>query len=67
MRGKWTLYIDQYGNKWGAHTVTALRAKIGGGRVSKLYRDSRDGGAVHVGYIVGPHWCTAYQPVELPA
>jgi hypothetical protein len=67
MRGIWTLYIDQYGNKWGASTIAELRAKIGGGRVAKMYRDKRDGAAVHCGYVIGRHWCTAYQPVELAA
>lgn len=67
MRGVWTLYVDQYGNHWGASTVAELRAKIGRGRVAKMYRDKQDGGAVHCGYIVGPYWCTAYRPVELAA
>lgn len=67
MRGKWTLYIDQYGKRCGASTVRELRDLLGGGRVAKMYRDKADGRAVHVGYIVGGHWCTAYQPVEIPA
>lgn len=67
MNGEWMLYIDQYGNKWGARTVKELREKIGGGKVEKMYRDKLHGDTVHVGYIVGEHWCTAYRPVELPA
>lgn len=69
MNGKWTLYIDQYGNRFGAATVKELRAKIGcgGSRVSKMYRDKKDGRTVHVGYVVGTQWCTAYQPVERAA
>ena len=66
MRGNFTLYIDQFGNKWGASTVAELRSNIGGGRVAKMYRDVA-GGAVHCGYIVGAHWCTAYRPVEIAA
>lgn len=67
MRGKWTLYIDQFGNRWGAATLRELREKLGGGRIAKMYRDKTNGTAVHCGYIVGRHWCTAYQPVELAA
>ena len=61
-----TLYIDQYGNRWWARTVKELRSVIGmgGSRVSKMYQDKKDGRTVHVGYIVGTHWLTAFQPVE---
>jgi hypothetical protein len=65
MNGKATLFIDQYGNKWWSRTVKELREKIGGGRVSKMYADKLDGRTVHTGYVVGPHWCSAYQPVEV--
>lgn len=67
MNGEWLIYIDQYGNKWGARTVKELREKIGGGKVERMYQDKLNGDTVHVGYIVGEHWCTAYRPVELPA
>lgn len=67
MRGKWTLYIDQYGQPVWARTVKELREKCGGGRVFKLYRDKEDGRSVHVGYGVGSRWFDAYWPVELPA
>ena len=67
MNGKPTLYLDQYGNKWFARTVKELRGRIGGGRVSKMYRDTKDGRPVHVGYVVGQHWCEAFQPVRNPA
>lgn len=67
MRGKLTLYLDQYGNRFFARTVAELRDKIGGGRVSRMYADKNDGHTVHVGYVVGPHWCTAFQPMEMPA
>lgn len=67
MNGKLMLYIDQYGNKWHARTVSELREQIGGGKISKMYIDKADGRTVHIGYIVGQHWCRAYMPVELPA
>lgn len=69
MKGKWTLYIDQYGNKIGASTLKELikkvRERIGGGRVYKMYVDKKDGSVCHVGYVIGDHWFNAYQPVEI--
>ena len=65
MKGKFVLYLDQFGNKWTARTVRELREKIGGGRVGKMYADKKDGRTVHVGYVVGRHWCSAFQPVEI--
>lgn len=69
MRGKRLLYVDQYGNRFYASTVAELRSQIGmgGSRVSKMYRDRKDGSVVHVGYVVGCHWLTAYAPVEAAA
>lgn len=67
MNGKAILYIDQYGSKFWSTTLTELREKIGGGRVSKMYRDKKDGSTVHVGYVIGQHWLSAYQPCEVPA
>ena len=66
MNGKRTLYLDQWGNKFWASTVKDLRKQIemGGSRVSKMYVDKKDGAAAHVGYVIGPHWLTAYQRVE---
>ena len=61
MRGKFMLYVDQWGNKFYARTIKELREKIGGGRVSKMYVD-REGRAYHSGYVVGRHWCEAYIP-----
>ena len=67
MKGKRTLYIDQWGNRFWANTVKELRNQIGrgGSRVSKMYRDKKDGRIVHVGYVIAEHWLTAYQPVEV--
>ena len=67
MKNKFTLYINQYGNKIGATTVKSLREQAGGGRVSKMYIDKKDGKSYHVGYVVGKQWFTAYKPVEIPA
>lgn len=66
MRGKPMLYRDQFGSCWTARTVRELHEQIGG-RVSKMYRDAPNGVALHVGYVVGQHWCTAYTPWAQPA
>ena len=57
MHGKNTLYLDQWGHKYWAKTVKELRAQIEGGgrRVSKLYRDKKDGSVVSIGYVVSIH------------
>lgn len=67
MKNKYRLYIDQYGNKFGAKSVRELRRKIGNGgsRVSKMFVD-RKGQTLHTGYVVGRHWLTMYKPVEIP-
>jgi hypothetical protein len=66
MRGIWTLFIDQYGNKFSAKTVKELREKIGGGRVSKMYIDA-NGKTYQTGYVIGQHWLTAYRSFTTPA
>ena len=69
MKSKFTLYIDQYGNRFYAYSLKELRSKIGmgGSRVSKMFQDKKDGSTVHTGYVIGSHWLTAYQPVEIAA
>lgn len=67
MHGKVTLYRDQYGNTWFARTVRELHRQLGGKRPAKMYVDTKDGRTLHVGYVVGRHWCTAYQRVEQEA
>lgn len=67
MNGKLMLYIDQYGNKVFARTRKELVSESGGGRISKMYCDKKDGRIVHVGYVVGNRWFSMFQPMELPA
>lgn len=66
MRRIKTLYLDQYGNQFTADTVKELRQQIPG-RCSKMYIDRKDGSALHIGYVIGQHWLTMYQRVEVPA
>ena len=66
MNGKLTLYMDQMGNHWFAHSAKELRSKIGRGHISPMYRDKVNGQTVKVGYVIGQHWCTAFQPLEIP-
>ena len=63
MRGNLVLYVDQYGQNVYARTVDELREKASG-RVSKMYRDGKNGKAVHVGYVVGQRWFMAYVPFQ---
>lgn len=66
LRGKLTLFIDQYGTTYFAKTLKELREQIPG-RCSKMYVDTKEGITLHVGYVIGDHWLTAYQRVEIPA
>jgi hypothetical protein len=58
-----------------ARTVKELRAKVGGGSVSKQYTDRHytDDGSrktVHNGYVIGGlrgRWFTAFRPIEIEA
>lgn len=69
MKGNKVLYLDQWGNRFYAKTLRELRLQIGTGgcRMSKMYRDKKDGTCVHVGYVIGQHWLTAYVPLEIAA
>lgn len=64
-----SLWLDQYGNRFYADTLKALRAQIGrgGSRVSLMYVDKKDGPPVRVGYVIGGHWLRQYAPVERKA
>ena len=64
LKGKLTLFIDQYGSRWEASTVKELQAMIGG-RVSKMYTDDKAGNRYHIGYVVGNLWCRAFVPVRI--
>ena len=59
MHGERMLFVDRIGNMFYASTVKELRSQIGG-RVSKMYATSNTGEAIHIGYVVGKHWLTAY-------
>ena len=61
------LFLDQFGEPIWARTVKELRAKAGGGRVSKMCVDKKDGRTVRCGYVVGRRWFSRFAPVEVPA
>lgn len=67
MRGTLMLWIDQYGEPIWARTVKELREKAGGGRVSEMYCDTKDGRTVCRGYVVGRRWFSGYHPMEVEA
>lgn len=60
------LWVDQYGDKVWARTVKELREKVGGGKVSKMYHDFKEGPPAHVGYVVGSRWFNAFLPMRRP-
>lgn len=66
MKNKLTLWRDQYGNTFTSRTIAELRNKIPG-RCSLMYQDKKDGSTVITGRVIGQHWLTAFQPVEIPA
>ena len=60
------LFLDQFGEPIWARTVKELREKVGGGRVSTMYRDKKDGSVVRCGYVIGRRWFSRFAPVEVP-
>ena len=59
-----TLLVDQYGQRVYVTSLKELRAACPG-RVSRMYRDKKDGAVVQCGYVIGQRWLTAYKPVEV--
>jgi hypothetical protein len=59
-----TLYLDQYCNKFYADTVKSLKQQIGKTKASRMYVDGKDGKTYHIGYVIGEHWLTAFQPIR---
>lgn len=62
--------IDQYGTRLylhGKHPRKLLLEQLNRKHASKVYLDKKDGGTVHVGYIVAGSWWSLYRLVENPA
>jgi hypothetical protein len=56
--------INKYGHTFhdlGQHPRKELMKRIGCRHVSKMYHDRKDASVIHVGYVVGQHWCTLYE------
>ena len=65
LRGKQTLFLDQYGGVWHATTIKDLREQIGGA-VSKMYIDNKDRTKTyHTGYVIGQLWLSAFKPTSI--
>lgn len=61
---KTLLYIDQYGEMYTAKTIKELKSKVSyskSPRVAKMYKDTKEGDGMHVGYVIGNKWLTAYE------
>ena len=55
------LAISQYGDKdIVTHPAKDLKAKYGG-RVSKMYVDTKTGETKHVGYVIGSLWFSLFE------
>jgi hypothetical protein len=54
--------IDQFGNTYHAldHPRKDLMERLNRRAASKMYVDV-DGKPVHIGYVIGRHWCTVYE------
>lgn len=53
--------IDQYGRTHHSltHPRKELCERLGYRHAERMYQD-RDGQSYHVGWIIGPFWCTVY-------
>lgn len=63
--------IDQYGHTFHGlkYPRKDLMEHLRYRSARKMYADyEKDGRTYHVGYVVGPHWCTVYavEPVCIP-
>jgi len=54
------LHIDQWGGKVYATTLRELQLKAGGGRIFKIFQDTKSGLTFHSGYGIGKRWFTSY-------
>ena len=63
LRGKPTLLVDQFGMHVWACTLKELHEKVSG-VISRMYVDTKDGRTLHIGYVVGNRWFTAFQRCE---
>ena len=59
------IFVDQHGDLVWARTVKELREKVGGGHVSTMYRDKKDGSVVRCGYVIGRRWFSRFAPVKI--
>ena len=68
MKGQFLFYLDQYGYKYGAHTLKELKKEVCPytkyPKTAIMYQDKKSGDTVRVGYIISDHWLTAYIPWE---
>jgi hypothetical protein len=58
-----TMAIDQYGNHFddlGKHPRKELMSRLDCKHADKMYRDTKDGTGVHVGYIIAGLWLELY-------
>jgi hypothetical protein len=61
MRGKFTMYKDQYNNIFYASTLKELKGQVKG-KTQKIYSTDKQGNTFSVGYVIGNHWLYAFTP-----
>ena len=60
------LFLDQFGEPIWARTVKELREKVGGGRVTTMYRDKKDGSVVLLRLCHRPALVQPFRPGRDP-
>lgn len=60
------LGIDQYGDRYkmDKHPRKELMDYLGASNARKMYVDTKDGAAKHVGYVIRGHWINVYEVHE---
>jgi len=57
---------DQYGNTFhnlGPYPRKALLKELYAKGATKMWRDTADGGAIHVGYVIKGHWLSVSEVI----
>jgi hypothetical protein len=58
------LWLDQHGQFFFARTIKEAHIAAGGGKISKVYIDTKDGRTKHIGYCIGDRWFRCFVPWE---
>lgn len=59
MKPRFSLHVDQFGNRYYARTLKELRKQIPG-KVSRMFFEDKSGNVYHCGYVIGKRWLNSY-------